>query len=71
MSNLICVALGHRADRERAAHDGRDYWSSCRWCGRPLIRSLTGWRAGLEPECAAHRQLLDDQDRHRIDAGLS
>ncbi|AHE52007.1 hypothetical protein NX02_01205 [Sphingomonas sanxanigenens DSM 19645 = NX02] len=66
----MCAAFGHRADRGRAAHDGRDYWSKCRWCGKPLIRSMTGWRAGGETESDAHRQLMDDRDRHRTDAGL-
>lgn len=34
----------HRRDRKRVWHDGYDYRSYCRGCGKPMVSELEGWR---------------------------
>jgi len=40
-----CDSVGHRPLRTRVRNDGRDFRSTCRDCGAPLIRYGSGdWR---------------------------
>ncbi|HEY6816203.1 MAG TPA: hypothetical protein VI168_11730 [Croceibacterium sp.] len=47
---MICRLWGHRANRRKAWHDGRDFHSKCIRCGHPMLRNRHGWQASDEAD---------------------
>ncbi len=46
---LRCQIMGHKVDRRRVWHDGRNNRTTCRSCKQPLLRARDGWRL-FDPE---------------------
>lgn len=44
LRSLICAFVGHRVNRNRVRHDGRDFIGHCRRCHAPMVREPDGWR---------------------------
>jgi hypothetical protein len=41
--NLRCGLAGHKINRRRVWNDGQYFRTDCDRCGRPLVRTLSGW----------------------------
>ena len=49
-----CIMGKHKRNRHLAVHDGSDFRSVCIGCGKPMFRSLSGWRlTRAEPQSDA------------------
>ncbi len=43
LGTLLCAIIGHKINRHRVWHDGRDFRSRCRRCKSDMIRTREGW----------------------------
>lgn len=42
---IVCTILTHRRRRHKVWDDGLNYRSTCRWCGRSMLKDEhSGWR---------------------------
>lgn len=49
---VYCLFGKHHRSRGRAWNDGMTYRSWCEGCGKPMIRSMHGWRIDSDPGTA-------------------
>ncbi|MXO90666.1 hypothetical protein [Pontixanthobacter aquaemixtae] len=57
IKSLFCMVTGHRVNRNRVWHDGRNFRTKCTQCREPMIRELGEWRRfDLESDADETRQ---------------